>query len=197
MNMTRREAHRAEIERDLRLVSLGLLQALEILVDEEFARLMRADACAAPFLLLDEIEAVVTTYREDLARLSAARIELRAERDRPHSHSIPLPQVLAAFRHRGNYHGAFASMAELGHALGVGFGLPEAWVEPSAAAALAAALHRRREIWTFERSGVIHVFGRPHTAADRVLAARASTSAKSCGGHRSEMAALRLVAQPA
>lgn len=197
MNMTRREAHRAEIERDLRLVSLGLLQALEILVDEEFARLMREHASAAPFLLLDQIEALVATCREDLVRLNSARIELRAERDRSHANSIPLPQILAAFRHRGNYHGAFASMSDLGRALGVGLGLPEAWMEPSAAAALAAGLHRRHEIWTFERNGAIHVFGRPHSTADRVLTARADYEAKISGEHRTEPTTLRLVAQPA
>lgn len=194
MNMTRREAHRAEIERDLRLVSLGLLQALEILVDEEFARLMREHACAAPFLLLDQIEALVATCRDDLVRLNSARVELRAGRDRSHANSIPLPDVLAAFRHRGNYHGAFASMSDLGRALGVGLGLPEAWMEPAAAAALASGLHRRRELWTFERNGVIHVFGRPHSAADRVLTARTDREAQTAGEHRTE---LRLVAQPA
>ena len=197
MNMTRREAHRAEIERDLRLVSLGLLQALEILVDEEFARLMREHASAAPFLLLDQIETLVATCREDLGRLSSARIELRAERDRSHANSIPLPQALAAFRHRGNYHGAFASMSELGRALGMGLGLPEAWMDPSAAAVLAAGLHRRREIWTFERNGAIHVFGRPHSTADRVLTARADYEAKTSGEHSTETTTLRLVAQPA
>lgn len=173
MTMTRREAHRAEIERDHRLASLDLLHNLETLVDDELARLMVEHASAAPFLLLDKVEALAATLREDLARMNSARIDLRAERGRSHAGPLPLPEVLAAFRHRGNYYGAFASMADLGQALGAGFGLPEAWMHPSAAAAIAGALHRRGEIWTFERSGAIHVFSKPQTEADRVLTARA------------------------
>lgn len=196
MNMTSREARRAEIERDHRLVSLGLLQTLETLVDEELARLMREHASAAPYLLLEQIEAVAATHREDLARLGEARLECRVA-NQSHANTTPLPDVLAALRHRGNYHGAFASMADLGRALGSGIGLPEAWVEPAAATALASALHRRREIWTFERSGAIHVFGTPGTTADRVLAARADRGAKISGERRAESTGLRLVSQPA
>lgn len=196
MNMTRREAHRAEIERDHRLVSLGFLHDLENLADDELARLMVEHATAAPFLLLDKVEALVATSREDLARLNDARIELRAERGQGRSDLLPLPDLLAGFRHRGNYHGAFASMADLGHALAVGVGLPEAWAHPSATAALAEALHRRGEIWTFERSGAVHVFCKPRSTADRVLAARADRCAKPAG-ERAEAPALRLVAQSA
>ena len=196
MNMTRREAHRAEIERDHRLVSLGLLHNLESLVDDELARLMVEHASAAPFLLLEKVEALVATCREDLVRLNNERIELRAERGREQADLVSLPEVLAAFRHRGNYHGAFASMADLGRALGTGGGLPEAWLHTSATAALAEALHRRGEIWTFERSGAVHVFCKPRSTADRVLTARAARWATSAG-ERPEAPALRLVPQSA
>lgn len=196
MNMTRREAHRAEIERDHRLISLGLLHNLETLVDDELARMMTEHACAAPFMLLDKVEALAATSREELTRLNSARVELRGERGRGHMDASPLPEVLAAFRHRGNYHGAFASMADLGEALGAGCGLPEAWMHPSATAALAEALHRRAEIWTFERNGAVHVFCKPHSTADRVLTARADRAARTAGEH-AESPVLRLVPQSA
>ena len=197
MNMLQREARRAEVERDLRLVSLDLLQALEILVDGELARLMREQASAAPFLLLDELEALAMRFCEDLSRLNAARTEPRTERGPGDAALPPLPERLAAFRHRGRYHGAFASMAELGRALGLGLGLPETWLDASATAALASGLHRRGEIWTFERSGVIHVFCRPNTAADQVLATRAEHPTAVPHDCRVEAHALRLVPQPA
>jgi hypothetical protein len=196
MNMTRREAHRAEIERDHRLVSLSFLHDLETLVDDELARLMVEHASAAPFLLLEKVEALVATCREDLVRLNNERIELRAERHRERADLVPLPEVLAAFRHRGNYHGAFATVADLGRALGAGFGLPEAWMHSTAAAALAEALHRRGEIWTFERNGAVHVFGKPRSTADRILTERARRWADAVDS-RAESPLLRLVPQPA
>lgn len=192
MNMTRREAHRAEIERDHRLVSLGFLQELETLVDDELARLMAEHATAAPFLLLDRVEALAATAREDLKRLNDTRIELRAERGQERSDLLPLPELLAHYRHRGNYRGAFPSMADLGRALCGGVGLPEAWMHPSLTAALAAALHRRGEIWTLERSGVVHVFCKPHSKADRILAARAERCTTPAG-ERAKAPELRLV----
>lgn len=173
MNMTRREAHRAEIERDHRLVSLGFLQALERLLDDELARLMVEQNGAAPFLLLERVEAVVTDTHVDLRCLDKLRTDLRAARGVNYADRRPLPEALAMYRHRGNYHGAFATMADLGGALGLGLGLPDAWMTPLVAAALAEGLHRRGEVWTFERSSIIHVFCKPQSTAERVLATRA------------------------
>jgi hypothetical protein len=73
------------------------------------------------------------------------------------------------YGHRGNYHGVHASMATLGLILGHLVGHPDGEVERRTAASLAEDLHRRCEIWTVERDGVVHVFARPGSDADRVL----------------------------
>ena len=46
MNTSRREARRAEIDRDHRLVALGFLKNLQRLVDDQLARVVLDDAAA-------------------------------------------------------------------------------------------------------------------------------------------------------
>jgi hypothetical protein len=61
---------------------------------------------------------------------------------------------------------------------------------------LGDALHRRGEIWTFERNGAVHVFGKPRSTADRVLTERSRHWADTVDS-RAESPLLRLVPQPA
>jgi hypothetical protein len=166
----RRAARRLEIDRDHRLVSRGLVR--------EVSRLLVEEPGADPEVLIERIEAALVAGRADHQRLNNARIHLRGERGAQFADSEPLPAALALFGHRGNYHGAHASMAVLGQLLAPLMALPDGDAGRLPAAALAEALHRRCEIWTLERDGVVHVFARPDSAADRMLARSATRLAR-------------------
>jgi hypothetical protein len=161
----RRAARRLEIDRDHRLVSKGLLR--------ELSRLLMEEPGADPEVLMERIEAALAASRADYHRLNNARINLRGERGAPFADSVCLPAALAVYGHRGNYHGAHASMAALGLILGPLVELPFGEAGRNTAAALADTLHRRCEIWTLEQGGAVHVFARPGSAADKTLAGSA------------------------
>ena len=151
----RRAARREEIERDHRLVSQGLVA--------ELARLVAATPTLAPGQLFDRVDAVLAASRDDYHRLNNARINLRAARGVQYEDSVPLPAELAAYGHRGNYHGAWSSMAAIAADLAP---LPGVSVN---ARELAEEMHRRCELFTLELGGVVHVFARPGSEADRLL----------------------------
>ena len=161
----RRAARRLEIDRDHRLVSTGLVR--------EVSRLLVEEPGADPEALIERIEATLAASRADYQRLNNARINLRGERGVAFADSASLPAELAVYGHRGNYHGAHVSMAALGLVLGPLVGLPDGEAGRHTAAALAEELHRRCEIWTLEQGGVVHVFARPGSAADKTLAGSA------------------------
>ena len=172
MNTSRREARRAEIDRDHRLIALGFLKNLQRLVDDQVARVLLDDA-VWPDQVFEAVQAVLVAGVEEHRHLNDERINLRGERCATFEDTAPLPEVLAAYRHRGNYHGAFATMGDAGRVLLLELGLPEAWVDRGLGVMLAEALHRRGEVWTFERSGAVHVFCRPGSPADQALTRRA------------------------
>lgn len=159
---SRRAAARLEIDRDHRLVSTGLVR--------EVSRLLVEEPGADPEALIERIEATLAASRADYQRLNNARINLRGERGVAFADSASLPAALAVYGHRGNYHGAHVSMAALGLVLGPLVGLPDGEAGRHTAAALAEELHRRCEIWTLEQGDAVHVFARPDSAADRMLA---------------------------
>jgi hypothetical protein len=161
----RRAARRLEIDRDHRLVSRGLVRAV--------SRLLVEEPGADPEVLIERMEAALAAGRADHQRLNNARINLRGERGAQFADSEPLPAALALFGHRGNYHGTHASMEALGRVLGPLVAPPDGETRGVSAAALAEELHRRGEIWTLERDGVVHVFARPDSAADSMLAGSA------------------------
>jgi len=158
----RRAARRLEIDRDHRLVRRGLVR--------EVSRLLVEEPGADPELLIERMEAALLASRADHQRLNNARINLRAERGTQFADSERLPGALAAFGHRGNYHGTHASMAALGEVLGPLVARPDGEAGRVPPGALAEDMHRLGEIWTLERDGAVHVFARPGSAADRVLA---------------------------
>ncbi|WP_143141431.1 hypothetical protein [Nannocystis exedens] len=82
---------------------------------------------------------------------------------------MPLPLSLAAHRQLGNYHGAFRSLAELGNCLRLAVGVT-AGLTVAERVAVARDLHARGDIRVVEHENAVHVFGRPDSAADRVLA---------------------------
>ena len=164
-SVLRRAARRLEIDRDQQLVSKHLVR--------QGSRLLADERGSHPELLIERMEAVLTAARADHQRLSNARINLRAARDAQFEDSAPMPAALAVYGHRGNYHGAHASMSALGLVLGHLVGHPEGDVSGSTAASLAEELHRRCEIWTLERDGAVHVFARPGSDADQILAGNA------------------------
>jgi hypothetical protein len=147
-------------------VSTGLVR--------EVSRLLVEEPGADPEVLIERIEATLAASRADYQRLNNARINLRGERGAQFADSVCLPAALAVYGHRGNYHGAHASMEALGLVLGHLVGLPDGEAGLYTGAALAEELHRRCEIWTLERDGAVHVFARPDSDADRTLAGSAT-----------------------
>ena len=171
MNTSRREARRAEIDRDHRLVALGFLKNLQRLVDDQVARVLLDDA-VWPDQVLEAVQTVLAAGAAEHRHLNDERINLRGHRGATFEDTAPLPEVLAAYRHRGNYHGAFATMGDAGRVLLLELELPEGWVDRGLGVMLAEMLHRRGELWTFERNGAIHVFCRPGSPADQALSRR-------------------------
>ncbi len=162
----RRAARRLEIDRDHRLVIRGLAR--------EVSRAFADEADGHPEILIERVEAALAVSRADCQRLNNTRINLRGNRCSQFQDSMSLPAALAVYGHRGNYHGARASMEALGSLLAPLMGLPEGDTKRFTAASLAEALHRRCEIWTLEMGGVVHVFARPGSEADRALAGAAT-----------------------
>lgn len=162
----RRAARRLEIDRDHRLVSRGLAR--------EVSRVLAEEADGHPEVLIERMEAALRASRADCQRLNNTRINLRGDRGAHFEDSVALPAALAMFGHRGNYHGAHASMDALGSLLGPLVGLPEGDAGRCTAASLAEASHRCCEIWTLEMNGAVHVFARPGSEADRMLAGTAT-----------------------
>lgn len=149
-----------------RLVSTGLVR--------EVSRVLVEEPGADPEVLIERIEATLAASRADYQRLNNARINLRGERGTQFADSVCLPAALALYGHRGNYHGAHASMEALGLVLGHLVGLPdgEAGATPALRwprSSIAAARSGRSE-----RDGAVHVFARPDSAADRTLAGSAT-----------------------
>lgn len=162
----RRAARRLEIDRDHRLVAWGLAR--------EVSRVLAEEADGHPEVLIERMEAALRASRADCQRLNNTRINLRGDRGAHFEDSVALPAALVMFGHRGNYHGAHASMDALGSLLGHLVGLPDGDAGRCTAASLAEALHRRCEIWTLELSAFVHVFARPGSDADRALARTAT-----------------------
>jgi hypothetical protein len=155
----RRAARHQEVARDAQVVAESLRDTLRHV----------ADTALSPEQIWVRVGEAVAASRAAHRALNNARITLRARRSAFYADSAPLPASLVFYRHHGNYRGAFRSMAELGNclrgALGITGGLP-----PQARAALARELHLRGDLWTFEHQGAVHVFGRPGSGADLILA---------------------------
>ncbi len=166
----RRAARRLEIDRDHRLVSRGLAR--------EVVRLLADGADDHPEILIERIEAALEVSRADCQRLNNTRINLRGERGARFEDSVSLPAALVVYGHRGNYHGAHASMDTLGSVLAPLVARPEGDAGHVSAVSLAEEMHRRCEIWTLELSGVVHVFARPGSGADRALAGTATRTSR-------------------
>ena len=108
------------------------------------------------------------------ARVGDAAVEVldrltHALCDAPFGDSAPLPAALRPCRDRGSYRGAFASVADLGNilrpVLGIDAGLPLAERER-----IARELRRRGELWFVTHDDAVHVFVRPGSPADLLLA---------------------------
>lgn len=181
--MTRRAAHLAEIERDEVVLAAALAHELRQVADS-----IHHVRCVSIEDFWLRVLDVVAASRAASGALSSVRVMTRGERNVVYDDSAPLPEALHMFRHRGNYRGAYTSMAELGNivrgALGLVRGLP-----PESRINVARALHLRGDLWTYVHDRVVHVFGRPGSAADRLLASERSLVEPP----RPERAALRLL----
>jgi hypothetical protein len=162
--LDRRAARRAEIDRDYRVVSAALVGALRRI--SQSATAIDAD----PEHLWQRVQGALEASREVFRRMNNMRINLRADRIPHHDDSMPLPDALTCYRHRGNYRGEFRSMAALGALLGRSREPTEGSTGSRAATELAEELHIRGELWTFEIGDSVHVFTTPRSPSDAALA---------------------------
>jgi hypothetical protein len=160
----RRAAHHTEIDRDEVVLAAALSHELRQVADA-IHRMRRVSIEDLWLGVLD----VVAASRAAAGTLSNVRVMTRGERGVVYDDSAPLPEALRMFRHRGNYRGAYASLAEIGNvvrsALGLVGGLP-----PDSRSHVTRTLHLRGELWTYVHEEVVHVFGRPGSTVDRLLA---------------------------
>lgn len=162
--LTRRAARTAEIRRDHEVIKAALVAELKQIFDA--ARL-------APEIGLQDVWLNVhsaTAANQDVARaLESLRGTLLGNGSVKYTDSAPLPEALRWFRHRGNYHGVYSSLRELGNilrpALRIVLGLT-----PDARIHVAHTLHLRGELWTYEHDRQLHVFARPDSTVDMLLA---------------------------
>ncbi|MDC0676084.1 hypothetical protein [Nannocystis radixulma] len=157
----RRAARLAEIRRDEELVAEALVDALR--------RVIAVKTPRTPEQIRAELDAAVKRSDEAQRALNIARISLRSRRNILYADSAPLPASIAAYRHRGNYRGAFGSMSELGNCLRSALGIVSG-LTIADRTAIARNLHLHGDIWTLEHQGAVHVFGRPGSGADLILA---------------------------
>ena len=160
-SVARCAARHEEIDRDGRLVTEALLDALR--------RIASSPASHLPGQIWARVGDAVEASRAAYGALNNARITLRGMRYATHCDSAPLPASLRHFRHHGNYRGAFRSMAELGNCLRGALGITTA-LSPAERTTIARQLHLCGDIWTLEHEGAVHVFGRPGCDADLILA---------------------------
>lgn len=157
----RRKARHEEIGRDGQVVADALLAALR--------RITEGPSTQSPEQLWARVDQAMQASRAAHRSLNDARINLRGQRYSVHDDSAPLPSSLRWFRHHGNYRGAFTSMAELGNCLRSALGV-HAGLSPAERTMIARELHLCGDIWTIEHEGAVHVFGRPGSSADLILA---------------------------
>lgn len=98
-----------------------------------------------------------------------------------HGDTAPLPLALAPHRQLGNYHGAFRSLAELGNCLRLAVGVT-AGLTVAGRVAIARDLQKRGDLCVLEHENAVHVFARPGSDADRVLASEGRYVERDHGG---------------
>jgi hypothetical protein len=158
----RRPARHTEIERDHQVVAAALVAGLR--------RIARGtEAEDEPEDVFQRVEDTIAESRGAYRRLNDARINLRGQRIARWDDSHGLPVPLVWYRHRGNYHGEFPSMAALGVLLSQAWSVGDDVADRADAASVAEELHLRGELWTLVHDGALHVFSKPASASDAAL----------------------------
>ena len=165
----RRAARDAEIERDHQVVAAALVAGLLRIARGTEAETDPEDVC-------QRVEDTIAESRAAYQRLNDARINLRGQRNAPWNDSQGLPAPLVWYRHHGNYHGEFASMAALGVVLSQSWSVGDDMADRADAASIAEELHLRGELWTFVHDGALHVFSKPASPSDAALARPRATT---------------------
>lgn len=158
-------ARLAEIERDHQVVAAALIAGLRRITRDTAAEVDPEDVC-------QRVEKTIAESRAAYRRLNDARINLRGRRNTRWDDTECLPAPLVWYRHRGNYHGEFPSMAALGVLLSRACSVEDDVADRTDAASIAEALHLRGELWTFVHDGSLHVFARPASPSDGALVRR-------------------------
>lgn len=156
-------ARHAEIERDHQVITAALVAGLRRIARD-------TEAGVDPEDVVQRVEDTIAESHAAYRRLNDARINLRGQRNVQWNDSEGLPAPLVWYRHRGNYHGKFASMAALGVLLSQAWSVGDDLADRADSASVAEELHLRGELWTFEHDGALHVFSKPATAGDAALA---------------------------
>ncbi|MCY0994696.1 hypothetical protein OV203_46655 [Nannocystis sp. ILAH1] len=163
--MARVAARQAELRRDAQILRAAL--SADIAQIFETARVAETPL---PTLWLD-IHDATAANREAAEYLVNLRETLRSNPFRDYQDSVDLPAELQWFRHRGAYHGVYETLRELGNilrpAMKIALGMT-----PEARANVARTLHLRGKLWTYEDDARrLHVFARPYSTVDALLAA--------------------------
>lgn len=154
---------RGEIDRDQRMVALGLLRQLASLSTEQLTLAIASGRIDPPGDLWGRIEALLATSRLRYRQLNDARINRRGRfkpSDPPHPRP---PRGLAAFARNGAYAGPYSDFRELVRAL-LGERLtaqPQDLQQHLDLDGIGLDLHLRGLLWTLTHAGQLHAF-HPH-----------------------------------
>ena len=162
-------ARHAEIDRDHQVVAAALVAGLRRIARGTDAEVDPEDVC-------QRVEDTIAESRAAYRRLNDARINLRGRRNARWDDTAGLPASLVWYRHRGNYHGEFPSMAALGVLLSRAWSAGDDVADRADAASIAEELHLRGELWTFVHDGSLHVFAKPASPSDGALARLRATT---------------------
>lgn len=149
-----------EIDRDDRMVVLGLLRQLTALHTEQLTLALASGRIGDPLDLCKRIEAIAATSRAHCRRLNDARVSRRGRWSREIPEDSNVPVALRPFTRNGPHIGGYADLRALARdALGRQ-ATPEleSYVDLDG---LAVDLHLQGVLWTLDHEGKIHAFRCP------------------------------------
>ncbi|HEY8380000.1 MAG TPA: hypothetical protein VIK91_26100 [Nannocystis sp.] len=151
----------AEIDRDDRMLVLGLLRQLTALHTEQLTLALAGGRIGDPLDLCKRLEAIAAASRAQFRRLNDARIGRRGRWSRELPDDPRLPVALRPFTRNGPHVGAYPDLRALARdVLGHKTARPD--LEPYIDLdGLAIDLHLQGILWTLEHNGKIHAFRCP------------------------------------
>lgn len=156
-----------EIDRDDRMIVLGLLRQLTDLHTEQLTLALASGRIGDPLDLCKRIEEIAATSRAHCRRLNNARVGRRGRWSREIPDDPHVPVALRPFTRNGPHVGEYPDLRALARgAIGRQPTLPELerYVDLDG---LAIDLHLQGVLWTLDHEGKIHAFRCPRDDEDR------------------------------